>query len=87
MPTPPYLSFWEEFMAHFKRDWADINAPAKARPRLDKLTIKGDKLNQYITDFANLAMKVGFNLADPACLEYFKKGLLAGLLDKCLSLD
>ena len=87
IPTPPFLSLWEEFVAHFEQDWADVNAPAKARARLDKLAMKGDELDQYITDFANLAVEAGFSLTDPACLKYFKKGLPTGLLEKCLSLD
>ena len=61
--------------------------PAKARAKLNKLSMKGDELDQYITDFANHAIEARFYLTNPACLKYFKKGLPLVLLGKCLQLN
>ena len=84
---PPHLMLLEEFVFRFKWDWANVNVPAKARAKLDKLCMKGDELDQYITDFTNHTIEARFHLTDPACLEYFKKGLPPALLEKCLQLD
>ena len=51
---------------------------------LDKLQMKNENVNEYITIFAELARKALYHKNDPAVLEKFKSGLLLELLEPCM---
>jgi hypothetical protein len=52
---------WEEFERRFK--WAYISSTAKenAYVKLQSLKMKGDQLDEYITDFSTLIRELGWD--------------------------
>ena len=49
--------------------------------------MKDEKIDEYITMFAELARKVFYHEDDPAVLEKFKSGLPLELLEPCMHHD
>ena len=76
-----YKDFEEEFIG----SWTDTNEPYRAAAALDKLQMKDENVDKYITVFAKLAQKVLYHEDDPAVLEKFKSGLPLKLLGPCMN--
>jgi hypothetical protein len=87
VPRPPFLTTYDEFEHDFIESWTDTNEPHRAATELNKLRMKNDDVDTYITVFAELARKALYSENDPAVLEIFKAGLPLDLLEKCMHFD
>jgi hypothetical protein len=87
VPHPPFLSTYDEFEHDFIESWTDTNEPYHAAAELNKLCMKNDDVDTYITVFAELACKALYEENDPTVLEIFKMGLPLELLEKCMHHD
>jgi hypothetical protein len=87
VPRPPFLTTYDEFEHDFIESWTDTNEPHRAATELNKLRMKNDDIDTYITVFAELARKALYSENDPAVLEIFKTGLPLELLEKCMHHD
>ena len=86
-PSAPNKMIYEDFEEEFIESWTDTNEPYRAAVALDKLRMKGENVDEYITVFAELARKALYHEDDPAVLEKFKLGLPLGLLEPCMNHD
>jgi hypothetical protein len=87
VPRPPFLTTYDEFEHDFIEAWTDTNEPYRAAAELNKLCMKNDDVDTYVTVFAELARKALYAEDDPAVLEIFKAGLPLELLEKCMHFD
>jgi hypothetical protein len=87
VPRPPFFTTYDEFEHDFIESWTDTNEPHRAAAELNKLRMKSDDVDTYITVFAELACKALYEENDPAVLEIFKAGLPLELLEKCMHHD
>ena len=89
IPTPstPNRTVYEDFEEEFIESWTDTNEPYRAMTKLNKLRLKDENIDEYITIFAKLVQKVLYHEDDPAVLEKFKAGLLLELLEPCMHHD
>ena len=57
IPTPsaPNRTVYEDFEEEFIESWTDTNESHRATVALDKLRMKDEKVDEYITTFAELA--------------------------------
>ena len=83
-PSAPNKTVYEDFKEEFIESWTDTNEPHRAAAALDKLRVKGEEIDEYITRFAELARKALYHENDPAVLEKFKSGLPLELLEPCM---
>ena len=89
IPTPsaPNKTIYEDFEEEFIESWTDTNEPYRTAAALDKLRMKDENVDEYITIFAELARKALYHEDDPAVLEKFKSGLPLELLKPCMNHD
>jgi hypothetical protein len=87
VPRPPFFTTYDEFEHDFIESWTDVNEPYRAATELNKLRMKNDDVDTYITVFAELARKALYTEDNPAVLEIFKAGLPLELLEKCTHFD
>ena len=89
IPTPsaPNKTVYEDFKEEFIEFWTNTNEPYRAAAALDKLRMKNENIDKYITIFAELARKALYHENDPAVLEKFKSGLPLELLEPCVHHD
>ena len=64
-----------------------MNESHRAAAALNKLRMKDENIDKYITTFAELARKALYHEDDPAVLEKFKSGLPLELLEPCMHHD
>ena len=83
-PSAPNKTVYEDFEEEFIESWTDTNKAHRAAATLDKLRMKDEKIDEYITMFAELARKALYHKDDPTVLEKFKLGLLLELLEPCM---
>ena len=86
-PSAPNKTVYEDFEEEFIESWTDINESHRATAALDKLQMKNEEVDEYITTFAELARKALYCEDDPAVLEKFKSGLPLELLEPCVHHD
>ena len=86
-PSAPNKTIYEDFEEEFVDSWTDTNEPHCAAAALDKLRMKNENVNDYITAFAELVRKVLYHESNPAVLEKFKSGLPLELLEPCMHHD
>ena len=83
----PTCTIYDNFEEEFIELWTDTNESYCTAAELDKLCMKHDDVNTYITCFAKLAHKALYHKDNPAVLEKFKAGLSLKLLEKCMHHD
>ena len=83
-PSAPNKTVYEDFEEEFIESWTDTNESYHAAAVLNKLRMKDENVDEYITIFAELSRKVLYHENDPAVLEKFKLGLLLELLEPCM---
>ena len=86
-PSAPNKTVYDNFEDKFIESWTDTNESHHATAALDKLRMKDEKIDEYITMFAELARKALYHEDDPAVLEKFKSGLPLKLLEPCMHHD
>ena len=89
IPTPstPNKTVYEDFEEELVRAWTNTNEPYRAAAEIDKLRLKDEYIDKYITRFAKLVRKALYHENDPAVLEKFKLGLPLELLEPCMHHD
>ena len=85
-PSAPNKTVYEDF-EEFIKSWTDTNESYCATTTLDKLRMKDENVDEYITTFTELAQKVLYHEDDPAVLEKFRSGLSLELLEPCMHHD
>ena len=86
-PSAPNKTVYEDFEEEFIESWTDTNESYRATTALDKLRMKDENVDEYITKFAELVQKALYHEDDPAVLEKFKSGLPLELLEPCMHHD
>ena len=86
-PSSPNKMIYEDFKEEFIESWTDTNEPHRTTAELDKLRMKSENVDEYITKFAELAHKALYHEDDPTVLEKFKSGLPLELLKPCMHHD
>jgi hypothetical protein len=86
-PSAPNRTIYDDFEEEFIESWTDTNEPYRAATDLNKLRMRHDNVDEYITQFAELARKALYHENDPAVLEKFKSGLPLELLEPCMQHD
>ena len=86
-PSAPNRTIYNDFEEEFIESWTDTNEPYRAAADLDKLRMQHDNVDEYITQYAELARKALYHENDPAVLENFKSGLPLELLKPCMHHD
>ena len=86
-PPAPNRTIYDDFEREFIESWTDTNEPYRAAADLNNLRMKHDNVDEYITQFAELARKALYHENDPAVLEKFKSGLPLELLEPCMHHD
>ena len=89
IPTPsaPNKMIYEDFEEEFIESWINTNEPHRTAAALNRLRMKDENVDKYITVFAELAQKALYCEDDPAVLEKFKSGLPLVLLEPCMNHD
>ena len=89
IPAPSALNktIYEDFEEEFVESWTDTNESYRPAAALDKLRMKDEEIDEYITTFAELARTALYHEDDPAVLEKFKSGLPLKLLEPCMHHD
>ena len=87
MPPAPNQTIYDDSEKEFIELWTDTNEPYCTIAELDKLQIKGNNIDEYITQFMELACKALYHEDDPVVLEKFKTGLPLELLEPCMHHD
>ena len=83
-PSTPNQMVYEDFEEEFIKSWTNTNEPYRAAAELDKLPLRNENINEYITTFTELACKVLYHKDNPTVLEKFKAGLPLKLLKLCM---
>ena len=86
-PSAPNKTIYEDFEEEFVESWTNTNEPHRAAAALNKLRMKNENIDEYITIFTELARKALYHEDDPTVLEKFKSGLLLELLEPCINHD
>ena len=86
-PSAPNKTVYEDFKEEFIESWTDTNEPYHATAEIDKLQMKNENIDEYITIFAKLVRKALYNEDNPTVLEKFKSGLPLELLEPCMHHD
>jgi hypothetical protein len=75
---------WEEFEQAFKDKFVDSTCELQARNQLEQLKFKYPDIDEYIANFKDLIVHVGYNLASKEVINLFLKGFSKNrnLLDK-----
>jgi len=75
---------WEEFEQAFKDKFVDSTCELRARNQLKQLKFKYPDIDEYIANFEDLIVHVGYNLASKEAINLFLKGFSKNrnLLDK-----
>jgi hypothetical protein len=79
---------WEEFEQAFKDKFVDSTHKLRARNQLKQLKFKYPNINEYIANFEDLIVHVGYNLASKEAINFFLKGFSKNrnLLNKVFTL-
>jgi hypothetical protein len=83
---PEGKNAWEVLEADFKESFKDYCGPEIARIKLQRLQMEEDRLDDYITEFGNLAWRAGYRLDQgptPTVL-LFARGLPNELAEACV---
>jgi hypothetical protein len=66
---------WDQFLAQFQAEYADTQRADRARETIDTFRMKGAAVDQYISDFIQLAEDARYDLDAPGTWRFFVKGL------------
>ena len=86
-PSAPNKTVYENFEEEFIESWTDTNEPYHAAAEINKLQLKNENIDEYITKFTELVCKALYHENDPAVLEKFEASLPLELLKPCMHHD
>jgi len=66
---------WEQFVAQFRAQYADSQKENRARIALESVKLKGDEIDQYISNFEQLVHDAGYQEGAVDTINWFVKGL------------
>jgi hypothetical protein len=79
-----FPAVWDQFLDTFARQFQDSGAEQQARNDLAKHTMRWPLIDQYISDFEELARKAGYNQVNDETVQMFLKGLPVSVLKEVL---
>jgi hypothetical protein len=66
---------WNQFIDLFKAQYADTQKGERARNSIESITMKNMDIDQYITDFIDLATEADYHLEAEGTKRAFNRGL------------
>ena len=66
---------WEQFLDQFRAQYVDTQKGERVRMTLERFTMKALDVNQYVSDFIDLANNVEYHLEAEGTKQMFTKGL------------
>lgn len=76
---------WAQFLTDFEQHFQDSSKEQKARAEIEKMRLKGNDIDQYISNFEVMTREAGYNLTDPSTTQLFLKGLPRGVVAQVLA--
>jgi hypothetical protein len=83
-PADNAQAIWDHFAYEFRQQFADSTGTQRARQKLDTLKFRFPDIDQYVTDFEDLASEAGYTVGNEETLNLFLKGFdsATDILDK-----
>jgi hypothetical protein len=73
-------NLWKDFIDQFEQAYISSTAKEDAYMQIEKLAMKGDRLDEYIADFVALVSELGWDANGEIACHYFRGGLLTPLV-------
>jgi hypothetical protein len=73
-PADNAQALWDHFTFKFRQQFADSTGTQRARQKLDGLKFKFPEIDQYVTEFEDLASEAGYTVGNEETLNFFLKG-------------
>jgi len=80
-------NLWNTIDTRFRQAYTDTAESAKAQHELKTLHMTKDNLDDFISQFQNLANKAGYDLDQRVTLDLFQNGLPNNLVWNCVKFD
>ncbi len=80
-------NLWHTIDTRFRQAYTDTTESAKAQHELKTLHMTKDNLDNFISQFQNLANKAGYDLDQRVTLDLFQNGLPNNLVWNCVKFD
>ena len=78
---------WQVVEREFKENFTDFADADKAYREIERLKMTEGRLDEYISNFQDLAMRAGMDLSAPNTMNTFAKGLQGSLAVDCIRHD
>ena len=75
---------WAQFLHEFATQYQDSQKEQRAKAALEQLRLKGLFIDQYISEFEDLAMQAGYALGNEETKSFFMKGLTRAIVEDVL---
>ena len=85
--VPFGYDIWQVVEREFKENFTDFADADKAYREIERLKMTKGRLNEYISNFQDLAMRAGMDLSAPNTMNTFTKGLQGSLAVDCIRHD
>ncbi len=80
-------NLWCTINTRFRQAYTDTTESTKAQHELKMLHMTKDNLNDFISQFQNLANKAGYDLDQQVTLDLFQNGLPNNLIWNCVKFN
>jgi Retrotransposon gag protein len=74
-------ALWQQFLYEFEVQFQDTQKEEWARDKLENLRMKFPHIDQYITEFEELARQAGYTTGNPETTHIFIKGLMQSVME------
>ena len=71
---------WTQFLDMFDAQFQDSTKEEKARAQLKNLRMKGNLIDEYVSDFEELVRMAGYAIGSPKTMAMFLDGVNTGIL-------
>ena len=85
--VPFGYDIWQVVEREFKENFTNFADADKAYREIERLKMTEGRLNEYISNFQDLAMRAGMDLSAPNTMNMFAKGLQGSLTVDCIQHD
>ena len=82
--TDDIPAVWAQFLHEFTTQYQDSQKEQRAKATLEQLKLKGLSIDQYISEFEDLAMQAGYALGKEETKSFFMKGLTRTIVEDVL---
>jgi Retrotransposon gag protein len=74
-------ALWQQFLYEFEDQFQDTQKEEQAGDKLGNLKMRFPHINQYITEFKELARQAGYIIGNPEMAHIFIKGLTQSVME------